>query len=313
MANSPSTTSLEKLTLPIFIGTLLNWAFFGVLVLQVCIYYAAFPKDRAISKILVAFILVVEIAETLANTRDSVRIFSIYWGNMEILDEVGWAWFSTPIIGSISAAVGQGYFAWRIHIIGRNAYVLALIVALTVVQLGAGVWSGVEICLAKQFSQLQTSNVRPTATWLAATSLCDLIIVASMVFYLLRSCEPEFKRTQAIVSRIIKITVETGLLCALFAIVDLYLFATYKGTNYHLALCIELSKVYSNSVLAILNSRVQLGRIAPKEINIQFSDLVFKSGTRNGIVVEINHDTLGLGSSVQSELDGNASESNQSV
>jgi hypothetical protein len=46
-------------------------------------------------------------------------------------------------------------------------------------------------------------------------------------------------------------TAETGVLCALFALVDLYLFATYKGTNYHLALCIELSKIYSNSILLV--------------------------------------------------------------
>ncbi|KAJ7854760.1 hypothetical protein B0H13DRAFT_1642282, partial [Mycena leptocephala] len=164
-----------------FIGTILNWAFCGILVIQVGVYYSVFSKDRTFVKILVGFVFVVELLETLANTRDAMRIFAIRWGDVRVLDEVGWAWFSTPIIGSISAALGQGYFAWRIHLVGKTLYIPALIMAvprilcstsllltniqlqITLVQLGAGVWSGVEICLAKEFSQLQTKNLRPTA------------------------------------------------------------------------------------------------------------------------------------------------------
>jgi hypothetical protein len=48
-------------------------------------------------------------------------------------------------------------------------------------------------------------------------------------------------------------------LCALFALVNLYLFVTYSGNNYHLGICIYLSKVYSNSMMIILNSRAHIG------------------------------------------------------
>lgn len=67
-------------------------------------YYSVFSKDRTFVKILVGFVFVVELLETLANTRDAMRIFAIRWGDVRVLDEVGWAWFSTPIIGSISAS-----------------------------------------------------------------------------------------------------------------------------------------------------------------------------------------------------------------
>ncbi|KAJ6567047.1 hypothetical protein B0H19DRAFT_1139243 [Mycena capillaripes] len=87
---------------------------------------------------------------------------------------------------------------------------------------------------------------------------------------------------------------ETGLLCALFAIIDLFLFATYKGTNYHLSICIELSKVYSNSMLTILNSRAQIRYISPNEMSHNISDIVFRSGTKVGVSVESNHSSLGL-------------------
>ncbi|KAJ7615125.1 hypothetical protein B0H17DRAFT_906841, partial [Mycena rosella] len=152
------------------------------------------------------------------------------------LDAVGWAWFSVPIIGSISAAIGQGFFAWQVHIISNGTlYIPVAIIAITVCQFGAGVWTGVEVCLAKRFSQLRSNDLKPTALWLAATAVCDLLLVSSPVFVLRRASELEFKRaTKAVVSRIIKVTVETGLTCALFAIFNLYLFTTYQGTNDHM-------------------------------------------------------------------------------
>ncbi|KAJ7827458.1 hypothetical protein B0H13DRAFT_1917618 [Mycena leptocephala] len=259
-----------------FIGTLLNWAFFGILFVQVCIYFLAFPKDPAFSKMLVAAVFAIELLGTLANT-GIPSVFSASHGDLGVLDEIGWAWFSTPIIGSISAAIGQCYFGWRIHKISHKLYIPALIIAvqqslITMVQLVAGTWTAVEISLAKRFSDLQTTNVKPTAIWLVATSSCDSIIVASTVYYLLKLRAPEFKTTNARILRIVMITLETGLLCALFAIIDLFLFATYKGTNYHLSVCIELSKIYSNSMLATV---------------------IFRSGTRIGVAMEIDHCTLG--------------------
>ncbi|KAJ6567046.1 hypothetical protein B0H19DRAFT_907429, partial [Mycena capillaripes] len=62
-----------------FVGTLLNWAFLGVLFIQVCIYFFAFPKDPTFSKVLVAAVFAIELLGTLANTRDAMRIFAISW------------------------------------------------------------------------------------------------------------------------------------------------------------------------------------------------------------------------------------------
>ncbi|KAJ6606011.1 hypothetical protein DFH09DRAFT_244 [Mycena vulgaris] len=284
--------NVEKLTLPVFIGTLFNWALFGVLALQVGIYFMAFPRDRAYSKILVLFVFAIEILETMANTRDTVRVFGAGWGDFAVLDDVGWAWLSVPIIGSISAFIGQAFFAWRIYVIGQTLYIPALIIVITTCQLGAGIKTGIDICSAKRFSQLQYTNVTPTAIWLAATAVCDLVIVSSTVFFLLKSRKPEFRKTNAILSKIIKLTVETGMLCALFAIFDLYLFATYKGTNYHLALCLGLSKIYSNSILLILNSRAQISHVPPADTRYSVSDVGFRSG-RMPIRIDVSHSTIG--------------------
>ncbi|KAJ6493036.1 hypothetical protein C8R45DRAFT_825063, partial [Mycena sanguinolenta] len=113
-----------------FVGTVIDWALLGTLVVQVYIYYLAFPKDRRSSKLVVAFVVVAECLQTLADSRDSIRMFGTGWGNPQVLDDIGWAWFSVPILGSLSktsprssevsvtlilelvASVGQMFFAW---------------------------------------------------------------------------------------------------------------------------------------------------------------------------------------------------------
>ncbi|KAJ7096965.1 hypothetical protein C8R44DRAFT_643744, partial [Mycena epipterygia] len=111
-----------------FIGIVVDWGLFGMLLAQVCIYFTAFPKDRTISKLLVVFVLIVEIIATIANTRDGIIIFGSGWGNPAVLEEPDWGAVSIPISGSISACIGQTFFAWRLYIISQTLYIPALIV-----------------------------------------------------------------------------------------------------------------------------------------------------------------------------------------
>ncbi|KAF7349355.1 hypothetical protein MSAN_01725300 [Mycena sanguinolenta] len=243
-------SEIGEFTIPLYVGTLTNFALFGVLAVQVYIYYMAFPNDRLSSKILVALVVIAEILQTLGDTRITIRIFGAGWGNPEILDAISWAWFSVPVLGSFIASMGQMFFAWRIYIIAKNLYVPAVIASLSAFQFAAGVWTGVDITRTKKFSNLHV--MKTPEAWLAATAVDDLIIVAAMVFYLLKARQKDLKtKTAASLSRIIKITIETGVLCALAAVVVLYLFIAFGGNNYHLGVCIWLSKVYSNSILVV--------------------------------------------------------------
>lgn len=71
-----------------------------------------------------------------------------------------------------------------------------------------------------------------------------------MIYYLRRS-HTGFRATTALLSKFIRITVETGLTCATFAILDLSLFLAFQQNNYHLAPSIALSKIYANSLLVV--------------------------------------------------------------
>ncbi|KAF7349362.1 hypothetical protein MSAN_01726000 [Mycena sanguinolenta] len=263
-----------KLTIPVFVGTVVNWSLLGALAVQVYIYYLAFPNDRRSSKCVVAFVVVAEILQTLANSRDSIRMFGAGWGNPQVLEDIGWAWFSVPILGSLIASVGQIFFCManlyhreeciRPHF-NHACHCLPI-------RCGYLDWGGYHpregvLAVPSHGAPLRFAlqrgiwQINPlTQAWLAATAVSDLIIVAGMVFYLLKARQSEFKsKTKATVSRIIRVTVETGVLCALSAVIVLCLFVAFDGNNYHLGVCIWLSKVYSNSMMIILNSRAHIG------------------------------------------------------
>ncbi|KAJ7277678.1 hypothetical protein C8J57DRAFT_1713394 [Mycena rebaudengoi] len=208
-----------------------------------------------------------EILQTMTDTRRTVEIFGTGWGNQDVLDDVSWAWFSVPIVGSIIAAVGQNFFAYRIYILSSKIWIPGIIAILTIVQIGAGIWSGVQICNAQRFSRLD-AHLKSTVVWLAASAVCDLIVVAATVLCLAKERNPEFRsQTNATVTRIIRRTVETGVFCAMSALLDLALFAKFESSNYHLAVCMGLSKIYSNSIMVILNSRAYIQSSKPDDAN----------------------------------------------
>ncbi|KAJ7827904.1 hypothetical protein B0H14DRAFT_3719960 [Mycena olivaceomarginata] len=283
MSTFPPQPDVGKITIPLFVGTVLNWCLLGALAVQVYIYILAFPKDRPVNKLLIALVFTAELLQTLGDSRNAIDYFGISYGNLDALDQVRWGWFSVPVLGSTIACCGQMFFAWRIWIIGRAWYTPALIAVWI-----AGILTGVDIVRAGRYSQLQANRLRPEPiVWLSATAAADLIIVTGTLYYIQKSRDKNFRLYESnymslALSRIIKVrlvsgfALKTGVLCALFALTDLALFLGFDTNITHLSLCIWLSKVYSNSIMVILNSRAYIGHVVPSDASRPgMSDIVF--------------------------------------
>ncbi|KAH8079081.1 hypothetical protein BXZ70DRAFT_1050981 [Cristinia sonorae] len=302
---------IAQLTGPLLLGHFFNWGLFGALTVQTYIYYIAFPNDRRLSKWIVGFTYVIELLQTVLSTRDAFRNFGTGWGNMIELDEVGWLWFSVPVLSSVISCLSQIFYAWRIWILSEQYWISIIVTLLSLAQFGTGIYSGAMAHIIGVFSKVQASLFKTTTVWLGGTALCDIIIAASMMYYLHKS-KTGFKQTGALLSKFIRVTVETGLICATFAILDLAFFLAFKNNNYHLAPSIALSKLYSNSLMAVFNARVHIagGRNGTPvgtyaESNPSFSvsgnRAAFKPtrsgvsvGNPGGITVEISHTREGL-------------------
>ncbi|KAJ7018423.1 hypothetical protein C8F04DRAFT_1277724 [Mycena alexandri] len=260
-----SVPEVGQLTIPTFVGTLLNWGLLGALAVQVYLYFYAFPRDRLIFKLAVGFIMVAEILQTLGKeTREMLLSSSGKGGGLRriSISLVGRGSVVQVMVGSTIGVVSQTFFAWRISILGRTRFIPAVIMAITAVQFSSAIWTSVLMLRVKTFSQLQIHLLKPPAVWLAATAAADLVCAATTAFYVIRNRRGNFSPTTlAALSRVLKVTVETGALCAVFASVNLYLFIKYDGNNYHLGVC---NWIPITSSRKIMNSRAHIGHIPPE-------------------------------------------------
>ncbi|KAF8583789.1 hypothetical protein K439DRAFT_1617233 [Ramaria rubella] len=86
---------------------------------------------------------------------------------------------------------------------------------------------------------------------------CDTTITISLCWYLYTTPKC-FKRTQLLINRLILYTVNTSLWTTTFVLIDLLTFIIWPSNLIFIGVFFLLSKLYTNSFLAILNSRKSL-------------------------------------------------------
>ncbi|KAG8742373.1 hypothetical protein FRC10_001595 [Ceratobasidium sp. 414] len=119
-------------------------------------------------------------------------------------------------------------------------------------QLGFGLGAFAMVWVLKQFSEFIKYNWL-VGGWLGAAALGDVVIVY-MLSTALMSQRTGFGRTDALINKLLRYTINTGLLTSIIAIVDVVAFCTMNNLI-HLGFNFILGKLYTNTLLATLNSR----------------------------------------------------------
>ncbi|KAF5386559.1 hypothetical protein D9615_001588 [Tricholomella constricta] len=275
----PLPPNIGAIAAPQLIGSLLNFLLYGVLAVQVYIYRLSFPKDNNLIKLLVYFTLVFESVQTALNGVDMYHWFAKGFGNVLNFADPRLSPFYTPMMGSIMALVVQLFFCYRIWVINRSFWWWCLLIAaVSVVQAVAGFIGGVKVfayynlfpiaCSDSGQAHL-TSDVAKRHNqsslvylWLVGDAVADVMIAATMTFSLLRASPKAHRQTNDVVSRIVRLTVETNALSAGVAIISLVLFAGTPGTTYFITPTLILGKLYANTLLVTFNNRAFLQKSA---------------------------------------------------
>ncbi|KJA25586.1 hypothetical protein HYPSUDRAFT_37631 [Hypholoma sublateritium FD-334 SS-4] len=92
--------------------------------------------------------------------------------------------------------------------------------------------------------------------WGASGVSCDIIIAIIMVYHL-KHRDTGFHSTHVIIKRLIRLTIETGFVTASVAVITLALVYIPGHPPYYQVAVLILAKVYSNSMVAALNSRMK--------------------------------------------------------
>ncbi|KAI3614212.1 hypothetical protein WG66_000249 [Moniliophthora roreri] len=218
-------------------------------------YYQAFPLDPKFLKAIVYLMFTLETLQAILITHDGFDIFARNYGNLIVFDDIHFTWFTGPVLSGIVSVLAQLFYAHRIMSFSRS--VAGRIVAGVIAICSAAIAGGVQARNVGKLSEVPEKTYVATSVWLAGAAVCDIMISASMT-WLLANSGTFFKETKDIIARLIRLTIETGFITALFAVLDLTLFLAFPRYTYHVVPAFCLGKVYSNALLVVLNNRAHI-------------------------------------------------------
>ncbi|KAH8077735.1 hypothetical protein BXZ70DRAFT_1012875 [Cristinia sonorae] len=327
-------------TVPGLFAQLLTCLLAGILIVQVYLYYIAFPLDHWRVKTVVALSCLLEAAQLAIACYDAYRVFGYGWGIADELDKIGLLWFDVALCTGLAALLCQFFYAWRIFALsGKKYFIPVIVVILSICQMGLSVFDAAMILKLQHLSLINESVLGPVGNvWLGLMALCDIIITCSIFFYLWKAKKLNMNgRTNTILSRLMRLTIETGFLTSTFSILALILSTVQPENLLYTLFMGPTSKLYANSLLAVLNSRIHIAgsrdqgedtdvgmsvmnnsphgasiKFAPN-VNLHVSKATSKSGGpmsafSSGIVVDTSRVEYGDGTTIYSSQ--NVSETN---
>ncbi|KAJ7657338.1 hypothetical protein DFH06DRAFT_460932 [Mycena polygramma] len=231
---STSTTASKEIQLlfgPMLLGVLLNTTLYGVLLVQMLNYYKHHPPtEPKWFRYLALYLLVAETANVVFDIGLIFEPLVTRWGTINALEV-------SPLLLRPDAAVTvaistpvQLFVAWRIKALAHfsskptmSSVVCPAIIALTSFISFAGGLS-VTIVVSLHSNYAEFANFHPfVITWLSATAACDVILSTALI-YSLHTRKSGMADTDRYIERIIRLTIQTGSITAVAALLDLFVF-----------------------------------------------------------------------------------------
>ncbi|KAG6916857.1 hypothetical protein DXG01_004838, partial [Tephrocybe rancida] len=234
-----------------------------------------FPEDRRKFKVLVYGLFILDTLQSVLGTADAFFWLAKGFGNMNMLADPYISPFDQPMLDGIIAFIVQTFFCWRLWVLQKSWW-LPVSVFVIVLASFAG---AIATCIGGfQLADMNHLNVLKwqLTLWLGGNAITDTLIAVSMTILLLRSQSRDFKYTNNILVRIVRLTVETNTLTASVAIVFLVcLLAIPNNPDIAVAPAYVLGKLYSNTLLAVFNNRIYMSSrgIVPRNRDLASTDV----------------------------------------
>jgi len=241
---------------PMLIGVFFNMILYGILIVQTYTYYQLYKKDAPWIRFLVMYLFIIETANTGFDMFIMYEPLILRYGSPDGTKFFPTLFASEPLVIVAVSTPIQLFFAWRILKLTKSIWIPAVIVLFAIVSLAGGIWTGVMVAILKLFAKKPLLH-NPALVWFLSSCVADILITASLVFSLTKR-RTGFVATDDAISRLIRMTVQTGMLTAFFAIGDVVFFMTLPHTALNFLWDLALSKLYTNCLMSTLNARASL-------------------------------------------------------
>ncbi|KAK2459480.1 hypothetical protein APHAL10511_008514 [Amanita phalloides] len=264
--------SVQLLFGPMLIGTFLNMILYGVMVVQagidvtlitvspvsfepsqLIVYLQTYKHDARWLRYFMYFLFVSETINSGFTIAVMYEPLILRYGKPEAVEYFPLSLSADPVMTVIISTPVQIFIAWRIKVITKSRLLAVVIGFLALVALSGGIWLTVTVTRIRRFS-LKPKLHWPALTWLLSSALADVIIAAILTWSLFRR-KTSCRDTDHAINKIMRITIQTGLITAIFATLDVVCFLGFPHTSINFVWDFSLSKLYSNALLSTLNAR----------------------------------------------------------
>ncbi|KAJ7668948.1 hypothetical protein B0H17DRAFT_217895 [Mycena rosella] len=249
-----SSLGLGALELGIFATLVLE----GILIVQVYIYYIC-SSDRALVKVLVAVVFVLEVGHTVA-TAQAIYYWTVTLGRVTEKPGTVYGVCFGMLFETLITFLVQAYFIHRVYRFSQNAWVGACIATLCLLRCACGL-----VVSAAGFQNLSHEpdyfHTRVRLGWLVTVTFAvgaavDVFVAASLCVYMHRwKAAPTMKTTSQLINRIMFSSIQTGLITSIVSVAVIICLQAMPDNYVWMGVLAVLGKLYSNSFLASLNIR----------------------------------------------------------
>ncbi|KAF8841858.1 hypothetical protein BDN67DRAFT_1010254 [Paxillus ammoniavirescens] len=228
---------------PFVIGYTFCFGLMGVLAVQSFVYFTRFADDKKGVKALVMVILLLETLMTIFAFHGfwTATTYSYdqpqYFTGISPLSfpQFQWSFLALGPITGLVTTLTHGFFCWRISIIRQSLRIPIGVMTLSLLQLVSIIYLDITSDLFPYSYTTPVPGVSPfIVTWLGSSLICDLIITICMTLSL-RPSKKQFQSNKSALAKLTRLTIETGLVTTLAALLELILGTVSSDTMLHVA------------------------------------------------------------------------------
>jgi len=246
-------------------GTCASWMFLSFIVVQAFTYFRHFKKDSNFLKAIVYSVILFQLLQTGTSSYAAYVLDSAGWGDPNTIFDYSLSVSVDlqPLFNSLTAFIVQCFFIWRIWTFSMS-FLYDFYIRIFVRLVCAFITLVVLLSLGSTLSAVvSTLTTAPFPWWIRvvivlfniSSCIADVTITISMIAMLLHAkASSVFGETRDLLSRLIRIVLQTGLLTSLLALLTVGFYFGHFNGLYAFPWYI-IGETYVISLLANLNAR----------------------------------------------------------
>ncbi|KAA1477988.1 hypothetical protein DENSPDRAFT_629350 [Dentipellis sp. KUC8613] len=243
----------------ILLGCLLSVTLSGVVAAQSFLYWKLYPNDLMRVKLMVFLVWLLDAVHACLISSAAWDYLILNFGNPDILDEINMSVALTVALTALVTFVCHLFFSHRVLRLSKNNWWIAgPLLVLTWCRLAAAIVTTVAMTRDRKFTVFIQRFGWSFTTGLAISSALDILIAASLVYYLQTSRTGFGSSMDHVINVIMIHTFNNGALTCVTTIISMIMWLVMPNNLIFLGLHFAITKLYANSLLATLNTRKTL-------------------------------------------------------